>query len=162
MKKKNKKSSDWEQYEEQESEPFITSDYEHKAFLITPKIKHLKTPKDMMRKELSLSYIDEQFALLYGNKLQCIEEWYSLGFKDIADRRFLHLLTRLSLFKSIDGFERILQSANVSASALLHRKSVSITPSSAEESGSGIDLGGLLESMREHGRKLKEKGEKWR
>jgi len=128
--------------------PVLFSDYEHKAFLVNPNFEKIRKIQDFLVKELSLSRIDNELATIYANKLDCIEEWFNLGFHNLAMRRFTNLLARLQINKSVGGFERALQTANVNAGVSLGEEA-SLQPFGAEEEeGSGIDLVNMLSSAR--------------
>jgi hypothetical protein len=98
----------------------LLSDFEHKAFLVTTHIKNKITePEDVLYKELQLSYLDPELAFIYSAKASCAEEWRNLGLTGLSKRRLTHLLAKLALLKSVEGFERKLQSGMLSLSGEL-------------------------------------------
>lgn len=117
MAKSSSEKSDWEKYSElSDDDDILTTDYEHKQFLLKQRIKKdIKNPEDMLTKELQTSFIDRNIAFIYSIKMTAAEGWRNVGYPQIAKRRMVHLLIRLGLLRSVDGFERILQTAATSA-----------------------------------------------
>lgn len=132
-------SKEWNDYDgSSEGTPTLLSEYEQKAFLISPNAKKkLTNSVDLLTKEISLSYLDNETAFIYGNKLTASEEWFSLGFKSLAHRRQIHLLIKLGLKKSVDGFERLLQTAIAQAQIDLNPDGQGVLPSLHHEQNSG-------------------------
>ena len=93
-----------------DNDPYINTEFDHKAFLTTPRTRTVKEPRDVLTKDLRLSFIDAEMAFIASNKLSAAEEWRSLGMEDLAERRLVHLVGLLSLNASIKGTERLLQS----------------------------------------------------
>jgi hypothetical protein len=96
----------------------LESDYEHKAWLLSSRFvdKKLFQLHDLIVKELSLANLpDSELALIYSFKMDCIEDWLSMGFTELAKQRLVHMLFRLRLSVSVEGREIILQhgSSNV-------------------------------------------------
>ena len=111
---------DWSKFDDEHHEPLLLSDYEHKAYLVTTHMKkEVIEPDDILSKELQLSYLDPELAFIYSAKASCAEEWRNLGLQRLSKRRLAHLLAKLALLKSVEGFERKLQSGILSLSGEL-------------------------------------------
>ena len=119
--------SDWEKFEDLagDSHDYIETPYEQKAWLLTTRFKDkpVMDLRDLVLKELATSYIqDPEQALIYSIKMDCVEEWLSLGFHDLAKSRLVHMLFRLYLAKSIGGIENIAQHGTSSIGMSLDRE----------------------------------------
>lgn len=111
IEEKVERKDDWSKFDQEPAEPLLLSDFEHKAYLVTPHIKkEMIQPEDILAKELQLSYLDAELAYIYSAKASCAEEWRNLGLRNLSKRRLIHLIAKLSLLKSVEGFERLLQS----------------------------------------------------
>lgn len=113
--------SEWEQFQKMGGTmpEVLESDYEHRAWLLSSRFVDMDAIKlhHLVLKELSLANLpDTELALIYSFKMDCIEDWLSLGFTDLAKQRLVHMLFRLKLSVSVDAKELVLQhgSSNVS------------------------------------------------
>ena len=105
-----KDMSDLDYIDENIMDPVLLSEYDHKSFLVITKLnKKLVQPQDILCKELSLSFIDNELQWIYSLKADCIDEWRSMGFDNIALMRLTRLVARLNLRRSVKGLERIAQ-----------------------------------------------------
>ena len=78
---------------------------------------------DLVVKELSLSYLqDTELAMIYAIKMDCVEEWLSMGMTQLAKRRLAHMLFRLRLNTSIEGSELVLQHGTSAVSMSMNRE----------------------------------------
>ena len=91
--------SEWDNDVQQGNEPVLLSDFEHKAFLVTPARSkvHSITPEDILDKDFSLSILDQDQGFIYGIKATAAEEWNALGFVMLSRRRKAHLKIKLGL-----------------------------------------------------------------
>lgn len=127
------------------------SEQDHKGWLAEPSVKSaIVSPEDLLSKDLQLSYMDDELAFIYGIKAACSEEWRQLGFMELSKQRMVHLNFKLSLLKSVDGFERVLQTASSSAHIQFRRKGLSFSPEGEEEDPQGQQTtgGGLMTRIR--------------
>jgi len=114
-----------DEIEEVEQEPFLTSTQDLLVFLLGDAHK-LSTPKNVFafnNKILALSNVNAEDSILYSLKLDCAKEWYQMGFKNLASRRFSDVLTRFLAKRSVGGFERILQTSDTKTIVNLKLKS---------------------------------------
>lgn len=119
--------SDWEKFEDMasDSHDYIETPYEQKAWLLTTRFKDkpVMDLRDLVLKELATAFIqDPEQALIYSIKMDCVEEWLSLDFHDLAKSRLVHMLFRLYLSKSIGGIENIAQHGTSSIGMSLDRE----------------------------------------
>lgn len=119
--------TDWERFEkmDESSYDYLESEYDHKAFLLNTKFRDKEVFKlhDLVVKELSLSYLsDAELALIYAVKMDCVEEWLSMGMTQLAKRRLSHMLFRLRLNTSIEGSELVLQHGTSAVSMSMNRE----------------------------------------
>lgn len=134
------KESDYSRVERRSNNPpVLLSDYEHKAYITQPQLKpQMEKPDDVLTKDLRLSFIDSELAWIYSIKLTCAEEWRHLGMPNLATRRMTALVGKLSLFASVKGRERLLQSnPAISLRDELGQESQPTYPSE-ENNGGGI------------------------
>lgn len=132
--------SEWDS-RNQDTEPVLLSDYEHKAFLVNPmKQQILVRPSDILDKDFSLSVLDQEQAFIYGIKATCSEEWLSLGFSKLSMRRKSHLKIKLGLFRSIGGIERFLQTGQANVSTEMDVMNNAIKPEQAVEKKTGTGM----------------------
>jgi hypothetical protein len=105
--------TDWKSYEEHaETTEFLESEYDHKAWLLSSRLKDEEVVKlhNLIQKELSLSFIsDPEMALIYSMQMDCVEEWISMNAFDLAKRGLFKMMVKLRLNLSIDGTEIVLQ-----------------------------------------------------
>jgi len=118
LEEREQPKTDWDRYSEfaEDDDDVLTSEFDHKAFLLKQKIKkNIENPEDLLINQLQLSFIDRNLAYIYSLKVTAAEEWRNLGLPTLAKRRIAHLMSKLALLKSVDGFERILQTSATSA-----------------------------------------------
>jgi len=122
-----KSQTDWDKFEkmDESSYDYLESEYDHKAFLLNTKFRDKDVFKlhDLVVKELSLSVLpDSELALIYSVKMDCVEEWLSMGMTQLAKRRLSHMLFRLRLNTSIEGSELVLQHGTSAVSMSMNRE----------------------------------------
>jgi hypothetical protein len=125
-----------------EQEPFLTSHEDLLVFLLgdAHKIRGIKDVFSFNNRLLSLSNLDAEDSVLYSLKLECAKEWFQMGFKKLAERRFSDVLTRFLAKRSVSGFERILQTSETKTIVNLKLKSgeeakVLLEPEEEKEEG---------------------------
>lgn len=135
------KKSEWE--ESKDSEPVILSDFEHQLFLLgdIEKKREIKNEFEFLNKELQLSNLSAEEAQLFVLKLECVQDWYNMGFKTLAERRFLKLISRFRIKRSVSGFERLMQRAIPSVSAEIAMRAGEATKATVFEQEEGEEEG---------------------
>lgn len=151
--------SEMEKFEEDADET-ILSDYDHRVYLLATKhLKDLKKIQNVLNRDLAISKIDAEFAYIFSLRIQCIEEWIELGLYQFALKRMVSLVARLNLMRSIDGFERILQSNNGLAGSIdltpIAQESLNYNRIYEEEEQQGRGGEGGIESIKNKIRSLK-------
>lgn len=117
--------SEWDDYERQKGmSDYLDSEWSHKSYLLSTKFidKEVLYLHELVLKELSLSNLpDTEIAFIYAVKMDCIEEWMSMGFYDLAKQRLTHMLFRLRLMTSVEGLELIAQHGTSAISMSMER-----------------------------------------
>jgi len=139
---KPKKESEWAKFQKLgiNMPDVLESDYEHKAWLLTSKFLDKQNIQlhDLALKELAIANLpDTELALIYSFKMDCIEDWLSLGYSDLSKQRLLHMLFRLRLSVSVDAKELTLQHGQSNVSMTLPMGEQAYTGLSDEEEGGG-------------------------
>lgn len=123
-KEKPKKESEWRSFQKMgmNMPNVLETDYEHKAWLLTSKFLDKPTIQlhDLAIKELRIANLpDTELALVYAFKMDCVEDWLSVGYGDLAKQRLIHMLFRLGLSVSVDAKELTLQHGQSNVSMTL-------------------------------------------
>lgn len=121
---KPQKDSEWKTFQKMgmNMPDVLETDYEHKAWLLTSKFLDKPTMQlhDLAIKELRIANLaDTELALIYAFKMDCVEDWLSVGYGDLAKQRLMHMLFRLGLSVSVDAKELTLQHGQSNVSMTL-------------------------------------------
>jgi len=117
-------SSDWDALEtsgENYSE-VVQSDPEHRVYLLNTRNfdKKKLSLSDLLMKELTISFLpDPEVAFIYAVKMDCTQEWLSMGFTNLAKSRLFRVMSRLQLARSVQGRERVYQGGGTNTSMML-------------------------------------------
>jgi len=138
-------SSDWDRLNKMSGSPILLSDFEHKAHLVNPsKLNRAMTdPEDALIQDIALSVLDKELAYIYGIKQTCSEEWLNLGFANLAMRRKVHVQIKTGIFRSVNGIERILQTANANISPEMSMIAQGMKPEDAAKQRTGLSMDGM-------------------
>jgi hypothetical protein len=148
-------------WEKEEARPVnlesLQSDFEHRAWLLTSRFVDKEGIKlhDLLLKELSLSYLpDAEIAYIYSAKMDCVEEWLSMGMEQLAKQRLTHLLIRLAIMKSVNAKERMLQAGGASTMVNIEgeefqRLEDEVEPQGPRGPGFRPNLGGVVSLIRQ-------------
>jgi hypothetical protein len=117
---------EWARYEKSQynMSEYLESEWDHKSWMLGTKFfdKEVIKLHELVLKELSLSNLpDSELAFIYSVKMDCIEEWLSMGLTDLAKQRLVHMLFRLRLLTSIDGLELVGQHGTSAISMSMDR-----------------------------------------
>ena len=129
---------------EEESE-YVSNEFEHKWLLLKQGKIKINSLFDFLKTQLQLSNISVTEATIYSNRMDCISDWYSMGLYELAERSYFKLLNRLSLRKSVSGFERLMQTGNVSSKISMFPGK----PSKAEIENQEEDKNEIIEHLKQ-------------
>jgi hypothetical protein len=102
--------SEYEMFDSESDEPILVTDQDKSAWIGTPKVKNkIIDARDVLTKDLRMSFIDKELAFIMGLWLEASEEWNNHGLHRLSNRRLVALVGHLSLFSSVEGKERIMQ-----------------------------------------------------
>lgn len=148
-------SNEWNQYQQQQStmSEFLESEWDHKSFLLSTKFQDRDSAMklhELVLKELSLSNLpDFELAMIYSIKMDCIEEWLSMGFYDLAKQRLTHMLFRLNLNKSIEALELMGQHGEASINITRQQQELErMGWDQDQEKKPKLGLGGITDRLR--------------
>lgn len=117
--------NEWDEYERTQGiSDYVENEWAHKTYMLGTKFvdKEIIKLHDLVLKELALSNLpDTEIAFIYAVKMDCIEEWLSMGFLDLAKQRLVHMLFRLKLMTSVEGLELIAQHGTSSIAMSMDR-----------------------------------------
>lgn len=119
--------NEWISYEKAQKNPteYLESEWEHKSWLLTTKFydEDVMRLHDLVVKELALSNIpDYELAYIFSVKMDCVEEFLSMGFSDLAKQMLVRILFRLRLLTSVEGLELIGQHGTSAISMSMDRQ----------------------------------------
>jgi len=117
--------SEWEEYQNTKGmSTYVDSEWMHKSQLLNTRFVDKETFQlhDLVLSELSLSnFPDTEIAFIFAVKMDCIEEFLSMGFSNLAKQELVHLLFRLRLMTSVEGLELIAQHGTSAISMSMDR-----------------------------------------
>lgn len=123
----DKEPNEWSKYEKHQYQmsEYLENEWDHKSWMLTTKFydREIIQLHELVLKELSLSNLpDTELAFIYAVKMDCIEEWLSMGFTELAKQRLVHMLFRLRLLTSVDAVELVGQHGTSTMSMSMDRE----------------------------------------
>jgi hypothetical protein len=147
--------NEWVTYEnsQHQSTDYLENEWDHRSYLLGTKYyeKDVMQLHELVLKELSLSNLpDTELAFIYSVKMDCIEEWLSMGFYELAQQRLVHMLFRLRLMTSVEALELIAQHGTSAISMSMDRGEMQREglPDQEQEGRTRLGLGGILNRVK--------------
>lgn len=147
--------NEWESYEKSQHQTtdYLENEWDHRSYLLGTKYyeKDVMLLHELVLKELSLSNLpDTELAFIYSVKMDCIEEWLSMGFYELAQQRLVHMLFRLRLMTSVEALELIAQHGTSAISMSMDRGEMQREgmQEPEQEHRARLGLGGILNRVR--------------
>lgn len=147
--------NEWKTYSKRQRMPseYLENEWEHKSYLLATSFydKTVMELHDLVLKELALSNLpDYELSYIYSVKMDCVEEFLSMGFPELAKQMLVRIIFRLRLLTSVEGLELIGQHGTSAISMTMDRQDMSrFNPDEEQpQKKSKLGLGSIIDRVK--------------